>query len=225
MPEENVAEIRLGVDVGGTFTDLVAVAGGRVVSAKVPSTPADQSTGVLNCVAAAGIETQDVRVFAHGTTVATNALLERSGATTALVTTEGFRDVIEIGRQNRASLYDLAAHHPPPLVPRELRFTVAERCGPEGIRRPLDAGSIGAVVSAVRDASVESVAVCLLFSYLHPKHEQEIRESLVEAGLQVSASSDVLPEFREYERFATTVADAYLSPKLAGYLQSLRARA
>ena len=224
MPELSGAEIRLGVDVGGTFTDLAGVAGDRIVSAKVPSTPADQSDAVMKCITEAGIETRDVSAFAHGTTVATNALLERSGARTALVTTEGFRDVIEIGRQDRASLYDLAAHRPPPLVPRELRFTVPERTGPEGIRRPLDPASLDGVVSDLRGAGVESVAVCLLFSYLHPDHEQEIKARLTDAGLNASASSEVLPEFREYERFATTVADAYLSPRLAAYLRSLNER-
>src|SRR5499425_1334984 len=127
---------RLGVDVGGTFTDLVALVDGRLVTGKVPSTPRDQSEGVMNSLQAAGIE--EAAAFAHGMTVATNALLERRGARTALVTTAGFRDVIEIGRQNRVALYDLTASPPPPLAPRELRFTVTERIGPEGVRLALD---------------------------------------------------------------------------------------
>ena len=130
--------ISVGVDVGGTFTDLVAVVEGELVTAKVPSVAGDEARGVAAALAAAGVAADAVDVLAHGTTVATNALLERRGARTALVTTEGFRDVLEIGRQNRASLYDLTAHKPAPLVPRELRFTVRERMGPEGVLVPLD---------------------------------------------------------------------------------------
>ena len=123
--------ISVGVDVGGTFTDLVAIVDGSVVTAKVPSVPGDESRGISAALAAAEVDASAVGVLAHGTTVATNALLERRGARTALVTTEGFRDVLEIGRQNRASLYDLTVHRPAPLVPRELRFTVRERMGPD----------------------------------------------------------------------------------------------
>src|SRR3954454_19540400 len=129
---------RLGVDVGGTFTDLVILADGRLITAKVPSTPSDQSEGVLAGVQAADFDAGELAAFAHGMTVATNALLERRGARLALVTTEGFRDVIEIGRQNRPSLYDLTRDRPPPLVPRELRFTVRERMSPEGEVEALD---------------------------------------------------------------------------------------
>jgi N-methylhydantoinase A len=217
----SVRGARVGVDVGGTFTDLVALIEGRLVTAKVPSTPEDQSEGVMRAFAAAGIEAPTA--FAHGTTVATNALLERAGVRTALVTTRGFRDVIEIGRQDRADLYDLTAVRPPPLVPRDLRFTVTERMGPEGELVPLE---IGDVVDAVRDADVEAVAVCLLFSFLHPEHERAVGEALRAElpDVHVSLSSDVLPEFREYERFSTTTADAYLTPRLAAYLRRLAAR-
>jgi N-methylhydantoinase A len=156
-------------------------------------------------------------------TVATNALLERRGARTALVTTEGFRDVLEIARQNRPSLYDLTRDRPPALVPRELRFTVKERMGPEGEISPLDEASVKAAISAIREAEVEAVAVCLLFAFMHPEHERRVGEALREAldGVHVSLSSEVLPEFREYERFSTTAADAYLAPKLAAYLKNL----
>src|SRR3712207_4593297 len=156
-------------------------------------------------------------------TVATNALLERRGARTALVTTEGFRDVLEIARQNRPSLYDLTQDRPPALVPRELRFTVKERMGSEGEISPLDEASVKAAISAIREAEVEAVAVCLLFAFMHPEHERRVGEALREAldGVHVSLSSEVLPEFREYERFSTTAADAYLAPKLAAYLQNL----
>jgi len=226
-----VHAVRLGVDVGGTFTDLVALVDGRIVTAKVPSTPGNQAEGALRSVEVAGVDPGSVATFAHGTTVATNALLERRGARTALVTTDGFRDVLEIGRQQRPSLYDLTRDRPPPLVPRELRFTVAERMGPEGEVAPLDEERLGAVVAAVRDAEVEAIAVCLLFSFLHPEHERRVGEALREAaeaeldGVAVSLSCEVLPEFREYERFSTTVADAYLTPRLAAYLERLAAEA
>jgi len=217
-------DVRLGIDVGGTFTDLVALVDGRVVTAKVPSTPRDQAEGVLRALAAAGLDSARVAAFAHGTTVATNALLERRGARTALVTTAGFRDVLEIGRQQRPALYDLAAARPPVLVPRELRFTVAERTGPDGVLRPLDGDSLDGAVAAVRDAGVEAVAVCLLFSFLHPEHERRVGKALREATggrVAVSLSCEVLPEFREYERFSTTVSNAYLTPLLAAYLARL----
>jgi N-methylhydantoinase A len=218
-----MSAIRMGVDVGGTFTDLVAVVdGGRVVTAKVPSTE-DQSQAVMTALEAAGIRPEEVQTFAHGTTVATNALLERKGARSALVTTEGFRDILEIGRQNRPSLYDLNADRPAALVPRDLRFTVAERMGPDGVVSQLDDASVEAALSSLASAGVEAVAVCLMFSYLHPEHEARlgaaVRDSMPQA--HVSLSSEVLPEMREYERFSTTAADAYLGPKLGSYLRRL----
>jgi N-methylhydantoinase A len=216
---------RLGIDVGGTFTDFVAVSDGELVTAKVPSTPADQSDGVIASLEAAEIG-RAVDALAHGTTIATNALLERAGARTALVTTQGFRDVIEIGRQHRASLYDLTRHRPPPLVPRNLRFTVRERMGPGGVLEPLDDASLEEAVGALVDAGPEAVAVCLLHAHAHPEHERRVGERVRRAlpGARVSLSSEVAPEFREYERFATTTADAYLGPRLAGYLERLAAR-
>ncbi len=233
-PGEGVrVPIRMGVDVGGTFTDLVALLDGGLITAKVPSTPGDQATGVLWAVDDAGLgrpDTDDaagrVAVFAHGSTVATNALLERRGARVALVTTEGFRDVIEIGRQNRPALYDLTRDRPEALVPRDLRFTVRERTGPDGVLVPLDEDSVHAAVAACQAAGVESVAVCLLFGFLHPEHERRVGAALRAGlpGVPVSLSSEVLPEFREYERCSTTVCDAYLTPKLGGYLRSLAGR-
>jgi N-methylhydantoinase A len=217
---------RLGVDVGGTFTDMVVVSEEGVITAKVPST-ADQSDGVLAACDAAGVVAEEIGAFAHGTTVATNALLERRGADVALVTTEGFRDVIEIGRQNRPSLYDLSARRPPPLVPRERRFTVPERMGPKGELIPLDRRVLDDVIEGIRKSGVEAVAICFLFSHLHPEHETEaaglIREAMPDA--YVCASSEVLPEFREFERFSTTVANAYLVPRLRGYLDTLAHKA
>jgi N-methylhydantoinase A len=201
----------------------VALSEGTLVTAKVPSTPQDQSEGVMNAIGVSEVEADAVIALAHGMTVATNALLERRGARTALVTTEGFRDVLEIARQNRPSLYDLTQDRPPPLVPRELRFTVGERMGPEGEIWALDEESLESAVSAVREAEVEAVAVCLLFAFMYPEHEKKVGEALREAlpDVHVSLSSEVLPEFREYERFSTTVADAYLAPRLAVYLQNL----
>ncbi len=218
-----MGDIRLGVDVGGTFTDLVALVDGEVKTAKVPSTPKDQSEGVMKSFTAAGIEASEVVTFAHGMTVATNALLERSGARTALITTEGFKDILEIGRQNRPALYDLTQDRPAPLVPRDLRFTVKERMGRDGVIEQLDSSSVSEAVKALEGANVDAVAVCFLFAYLHPEHEQEVGAALEEAlpGVHVSLSSQVLPEFREFERFSTTVADAYLGPKLSAYLESL----
>ena len=222
-----MSETRLGVDVGGTFTDLVALSEGRLVTAKVPSTPQDQSAGVMNSIETSEIEPDVVDALAHGMTVATNALLERRGARTALVTTEGFRDIIEIARQSRPSLYDLSEDRPPPLVPRELRFTVKERMGPEAEITGLDEESLNEIVSSIKESEVEAVAVCLLFAFMHPEHEERVGEALRKElpEVHVSLSSEVLPEFREYERFSTTAADAYLAPRLAAYLKNLAGKA
>ena len=167
--------------MGGTFTDLVAISEGELVTAKVPSTPEDQSEGVMNALESSEVDPSAVAALAHGMTVATNALLERRGARTALVTTEGFRDVLEIARQNRPDLYDLKRDRPPPLVPRELRFTVKERMGPEGETTALDEEGLREIVSDIEEAEVEAVAVCLLFAFLHPEHEQRVGEALREA--------------------------------------------
>lgn len=219
-----MSDIRLGVDVGGTFTDLVALGEDGLTTVKVPSTPRDQSRGVLDAIRRSGVETHAVQALAHGMTVATNALLERAGARTALITTHGFRDILEIARQHRPSLYDLTMNRPSPLVPRTLRFTVSERMGPDGEIEALDEASVRRAVQGIRAAGeVEAVAVCLLFSFMHPDHERRVSEIL--AGelpdLHVSLSSDVLPEFREFERFSTTAADAYLGPCLSRYLNNL----
>jgi N-methylhydantoinase A len=222
-----MSETRLGVDVGGTFTDLVALSEGRLVTAKVPSTPQDQSAGVMNSIETSEVEPSAVDALAHGMTVATNALLERRGARTALVTTGGFRDIIEIARQSRPSLYDLSQDRPLPLVPRELRFTVKERMGPEGEIAGLDEKSLNEIVSSIKESEVEAVAVCLLFAFMHPEHEERVGEALRKElpEVHVSLSSEVLPEFREYERFSTTAADAYLAPRLAAYLKNLAGKA
>jgi N-methylhydantoinase A len=220
---------RLGVDVGGTFTDLVTVEDDGVLRfAKVPSVPADPSAAVMDAVTQAAVRPEQVARFAHGTTVATNALLERRGSVTALVSTHGFRDVIEIGRQDRPSLYDLTCDRPPPLVARSARFTVTERCGPSGVLIPLDEAEVASLAERLADrGDLAAVAVCLLFSFAHPGHERRVAEILRERlpGVSVVCSSEVLAQFREYERFATTVADAYLAPTLSSYLRRLADRA
>jgi N-methylhydantoinase A len=221
----------LGVDVGGTFTDAVLIAGGRIVTAKVPTTPADQSDGVISAVTLAleraGAEAAAVDRFAHGMTVGTNALLTESGARTALLATEGFTDVIEIGRQARPELYRLCRAGPTPLVPRELRFDVRERITPAGVVEPLEDSTLAASVAQVAESGVEAVAISLLHSYADPGHEQRIADALAERlpGVHVSASHDVVGVFREYERTSTTVIDAYLSPLLRSYLERLAGRA
>ena len=161
------------------------------------------------------VEVSDVAAFAHGMTVATNALLERRGARTALVTTEGFRDLIELARQDRLALYDLAERRPEPLVPRDLRLTVRERMGPDGEVEPLDEDSVGEAIEKLREADVDAVAVCLLFAFLHPEHERRVGEAVREAlgDVHVSLSSEVLPEFREYERFSTCLLYTSPSPR------------
>ncbi len=218
--------VSVGIDVGGTFTDLVAVdSEGTVTARKVPSTPSDQSDGV-----AAALDLLDsvtVSRFVHGTTVATNMLLERAGARVALVATEGFTDVLHLARQDRASLYDLAKHHPPPLVARDHTVGARERIVPEGVHVALTDGTIADVVARIRTLAPDVVAIALLHSYDNGSHEQRIAHALREArpSLAVVLSSEVFPEIREYERTATTVAEAYLRPGVSRYLERLAARA
>ena len=199
--------MRVGVDTGGTFTDVVGE-DGRI--AKVLSTPRDPSEAV-----ASGVASFEPDVLAHGTTVATNALLERRGAGVALVTNQGFADVIEIARQDRPALYDPAARRPMPLVPRELRLEVAGRLGPDGS----ELEPLGAVPEVPE--GVEAVAVCLLHSDLDDGHEQAVASALRDRGLDVTCSFEVSPQHREYERLSTTVANAYLRPRCADYLARL----
>ena len=218
----------LGVDVGGTFTDAVLVVGDQLHTAKAPSTPKDQSEGVMEAVRAAleaaGAEAGDIEVFAHGMTVATNALLEGNGARTALVATEGFTDVVELGRQARRELYRLCAAHPAPLVPPDRRFAAPERMGPDGVLRELDDEAATALADEVAGCEPEAVAVCLLHAYRHPEHEQRVRDALADRlgdDVHVSLSHETVGTFREYERAATTEVDAALSPLLAAYLRRL----
>jgi N-methylhydantoinase A len=220
----------LGVDVGGTFTDAALLTAGGLITAKAPSTPRDQSEGVLAAVSAAldaaGASASDVSRFAHGMTVGTNALLQGKVARTALLATEGFVDLEELGRQARAELYRLCAGHPPPLVPPELRVPVPERTGPDGVLRALDEELLASRVRE-RCGDVEAAAVCLLWSFRHREHEQAVARVLEDAvpDAHVSTSHETAGVFREYERCATTVVDAALSPLLRRYLERLAERA
>ena len=217
--------IRIGVDTGGTFTDFVAAQGSRLTAFKAPSTPQNPAEAILSGLARILADTGAVSFeIVHGTTVATNALLERKGARTALITTGGFEDVIEIGRQARPDLYNLMVTRSAPLVPRELRAGVIERTGPAGeVVTPLDQRSVERAVSLIANhrPRVESVAVCLLFSFANPAHEQLIAEALEPIGIPVSLSHRILPEYREYERTSTVVINAYLVPLMSRYLSVL----
>ena len=217
-----------GVDVGGTFTDIVLFdpARGELSVAKVPSTPSNQSQGVLNGLHAVLPELDGLGKLVHGTTVSTNTMLQRSGAVVALITSAGFRDVLEIGRTRRMlpSLYDTTFTRPPPLVPRALRFEVAERIAADGaVLTALDEDGLGGVANAIRAAQAESVAVCFLHSYVNAAHEQRAKELLRRAlpGVWITTSAEVVPEFREYERFSTTVINAYLLPVMDRYMAAL----
>ena len=217
--------MHLGVDVGGTFTDAVLAFDGRLVTAKSPTTVRDQSEGVLDAVqkalALAGAAPADVSSFSHGMTVATNALLEGRTARTAFVATEGFTDIVALGRQNRPKLYQLCEAPPAPLTPDGRRFGALERMTPDGPLRALaDARELA---TAVAGAEPEAIAVALLHSYRHPQHEDEIRAAIeaVLPEVHISLSHEVVGTFREYERAATTEVDAALSPLLAGYLRHL----
>lgn len=213
--------MRVGVDVGGTFTDFVVIADGEMRVFKVPSTPGAPEQAVVDGLRVGDIVSADAIV--HGSTVATNALLERRGARSVLVTTEGFRDVLEIGRQNRPSLYEMEPERPAPLIPRDRRLEVTERIGADGgVVTPIDQASLDRLEARVRRLNPASAAVCLLFSFLQPAHERAVREAMRRAGVDaVSLSSDVLPEYREFERTSTTVVDAYVAPVVASYLRRL----
>jgi N-methylhydantoinase A len=228
--------LSIGIDIGGTFTDLVAIdAAGRTVFAKSISTPQDQSIGVM-----AGLEELAGRLnlsraemlarttrLVHGTTVATNALLERKGASVALLTTAGHRDVLEMREGLKGNRYDLRTPPPEPLVPRELRFGVRERLKPSGeIVVPLDPASLDEAIAAIKKSGVNSAAICFLHAYRNPVHEIAVEQRLARElpGVSVSRSSDVLPQIKEYERVATTVVNAYVRPIVRHYLERLAAR-
>ena len=220
--------IRLGVDIGGTFTDVALEIGERRYTAKGLTTARAPEAGVLTIVRAiiaeAGIKPGDVQLIIHGTTLATNALIERKGAKTALLTTEGFRDVIEIRHENRFEQYDVNIDLPPPLVPRRLRLPIRERVDAQGnVLVPLDEASVRRALDRLAAESIEAVAIGFLHSFTNPAHEQRVGEA-VERHLPrvaVSLSSDVSPEMREYERFSTACANAYLQPLIGSYIGNL----
>jgi N-methylhydantoinase A len=220
------APLRVGIDIGGTFTDFVLYDpdSARLETFKLLSTPSDPSQAVLDGLARihsrqAGMHSMHI---VHGSTVATNALLERKGARVGLVATEGFKDLLQIGRQNRPELYNLFADPPPSLVEPACRFEVSERVGSRGeVIRELEVSQVEYLPAQLNRAGVETVAVCLLFSFLHPEHEAIVAQKLRTAGFNVSVSSEILPEFREYERFSTTAVNAYVSPALERYLARL----
>ncbi|WP_313694022.1 hydantoinase/oxoprolinase family protein [Halorarum halobium] len=215
---------RAGVDVGGTFTDLVTVRDGRVSVDKTPSTPSAPEEGVLTGLDGLDAPFGEVGFLGHGTTVATNAVLEGEWADTALVTTAGFSDAPEIGRQHRPDIYDFAAEKPTPVVERDRRYGVPERVDERGeVLEPLDEDAVRAVAADLREAGVESVAVSLLFSFERPDHERRVRDLLRDEGLDVSVSlsADVLPEIREYERTLATSLNAALKPVMDEYLGAL----
>jgi N-methylhydantoinase A len=223
-PRERARDaMRIGVDTGGTFTDCVVMEYGVVRVAKVFSTPEDPARGMMEGIRLlrAGARDESLEII-HGTTVGTNSLLERRGARVGLVTTAGFEDLIEIGRQNRPKLYDFNVRREPPLVPRQRRWGIAERTAAGGkvLARP-SPRAIRELIGRVRSSRAESLAVCLLFSFASPSNEQTLARALRKLRLPVSVSSEILPEFREYERFSTVVVNAYLTPRLRTYFEGL----
>ena len=222
--ESHSKSCRVGVDTGGTFTDFVFDWDGRQIF-KVRSTPNDPSLaikqGLQQVSSTTSLRLDQIEVI-HGTTVGTNALLERRGARTALITTEGFEDVLAIGRQARAELYNLDAEKPPCIVPDELRFGINERVVSSGdVLEPLNVQQLPKLVTQLKKAKVESAAICFLFSFLKPQHEQQVAEALSELGIPLSVSHRILPEYREFERTSTVTVNAYLQPLMGRYLTQL----
>jgi N-methylhydantoinase A len=217
----------LGIDTGGTFTDLVLYdeETGRLAIEKVPSTPADPSAGILAGIARLNLDLGTVGKLAHGTTVATNTILERKGALTAVLTTRGFRDVLEVGRGNRTILYNIKAVRPKPLVPRSRVYEVEERTLYDGaIARKLDPDQMRKIAAALADSGIEAVAICFLHAYANEANERAAREAVAAAlpNAAVAASHEVLPEYREYERFTATMLSAYVGPRMRDYLGALQ---
>ena len=222
-------QVRIGVDIGGTFTDIALEAGDRLFTLKVLTTDAQPERGVIEglceVITEARVNLSEVALIIHGTTLATNALIQRNGARTAFITTEGFRDVVEIGSEGRYEQYDLDIDLPEPLVPRSLRVPIRERIAANGdVLLPLDLDGIDQLIDVLVAEQVESVAVGLLHSYANPVHEQRIRDHFHSRlpGLMFSLSSEVAPEMREFERFSTTCANAYVQPLMASYLERLQ---
>ena len=226
---ESQGKFRIGADIGGTFTDVVLDAPSGRRTAKVLTTPRAPEVGVFEALETvldeAGVVPEEVTVFVHGTTLATNALIERKGARTAFLTTRGFRDILEMGFEKRFEQYDVFMDKPDPLVPRPFRREVSERVSARGrVLVPLDEGEVRAIAAEWKAAGIEAVAVGLLHAWAHPAHERAVREILAAElpGATVCLSSEVCPEIREYERFSTTCANAYVRPLMSGYLHRLR---
>lgn len=221
---------KIGIDIGGTFTDLVLTDGETSLTLKVPSTPDDPGAAAIHALQqlceAHGVDLASIDALAHGTTVATNALLQRRGGKAALMTTAGFRDVLEIARLGRPpqAIYDIHYQQPEPIIPRQLRLEVDERVNYRGdVERPLRPEEVRELAEYLREQQVESVAVCLLYSFLHPEHERLVQEVLHDTlpGIPVLCSSDILPERREYERTSTTAISAYLAPTVTHYVEQM----
>ena len=211
----------VGIDIGGTFTDIILIENEEITVTKVPSTPKDPSQAVINGLKHLNITSGE---FVHGTTIATNTLLENTGALTALITTKGFEDVLEIGRQNRQDLYDFNVQKPEPLANREMRYGISERTDSNGvIIEDLDTELLEQIIYGIKSSDAESVAVSLLFSFLNPAHEQSILKTIQSKipSLYVSISSEIVPEFREYERTSTVVINSYVGPKVSQYMDNL----
>lgn len=225
-----MTQTKLAADIGGTFTDIVLEQGARRWSGKVLTTTRSPELGVIEGITQvmtnAGVNPRDIDLFVHGSTLATNALIERKGAKTAFVTTAGFRDILEQGYEKRFDHYDLMIDRPVPLVPRELRLTIAERLSADGdVLVPLDRSALEGVAEKIKSENVKAVAIGLLHAYAHDAHEREIRDYLATrlgSDVTICISSEVAPEIREYERFSTTVANAYVRPLMAGYLHRLK---
>lgn len=214
-------QLRIGIDTGGTFTDFVWMQEGKLSIFKLPSTPGQPSEAVLEGLSRI-VQKESGFLVQHGSTVATNALLERKGARTALLTTQGFEDVLEIGRQNRPGLYDLSASRPAPLVEPRFRIGVKERLAWDGsVLLPLEEKSVHWLANKLEQLKPDSVAVVLLYSFINPEHERRLGEALRASKMSVSLSCEVLPEFREYERTSATVINAYLRPVMSSYLDTL----
>ena len=224
---------RIGIDVGGTFTDVTLLNSetGRYYTYKLSSTLQDQSLAIANgtkeTLELYGVPVSEIEYFGHGTTVATNMIIERKGAKTALITTKGFRDLLEIGRQTRPSLYNIMEDKPETLVKRSLRKEISERVTAKGdILRDVDRDEVRAVLKELKEQGVESIAVCFLFSFLNSRNEKIVEDCIKEVWPEAyySVSSTILPEFREFERLSTTVINSYLGPRMKMYIHNLRQR-
>ena len=223
MSNEN--KWRVGIDTGGTFTDIVSTDGKKIKIGKVPSTPPDFETGVLNSIKDVSIELDEISIINHGTTVTTNATITKTGAKVALITTKGFRDVLELRRHNRGEGYDILWDPPEPLVPRKLRFEIDERTDFSGkILKPVNKKDLNLIVEILQQKEIDAIAICFLHSYMNSKNEVVVRDFLASSfpNLYISTSSDLIREPQEFERTSTTVVNSYVGPILNGYVSRLR---